>query len=212
MALGSFDYRLQPGRRLIVCGKTGSGKTTFAVKYLMRSPYHWVIFNPKGTTIYNQLPDLHSIDNKITVAAVQAAIRKHRFINVKFTSTWNWRYQDLLLQAIHEEFTNIGFMIDELGKLHASNGHIGDGLNGLLTRGRELKQTFIGLVQFPRYIDRAVFSEADYLTEFELQLPKDRRVIYEFTGNDTALVQQRGHNFAFFDLASGRATQYRIAA
>jgi hypothetical protein len=212
MATGSFDYRLAPGKRLLICGKNGSGKSTFAYKYLDRSPYHWVLFNPKGTQAFSGLSDQKVLDHKITGALVEQAVRKYKYVNIKFPNGWSWEFQDALLRHLCEQFTNIGFLIDELYYIHASNGHAGTGLVGLLSRGRELRQTFIGLAQRPKFISKFIFSEMSYVAEFELQIAADRKIIYDEIGLPEALIRQRNYDFAFFDLETDRVTQYRVAA
>lgn len=202
-------YALRPGERLVACGTTGSGKSTLAKRYLERSPYHWIIFNPKGTRAFDRLPGTHTLDNKITIVNVEAAIKKYKYVNLKFSSGWTWEYQDALLRNICEKFTNIGVLIDELYYIHASNGFAGSGLVGLLSRGRELHQTFIGLTQRPRFVSKFIFSESDYLIEFFLKLPEDRKTLFQQTGEDIALVKQAGHNFLFFDLVRDRVIAYR---
>src|SRR5512142_3215580 len=102
-------YQLKPGQRLVACGQTGSGKSTLARRYLIASPYHWVIFNPKGTTAFDRLENQRTIEHRMTAPVVEAAVKKYKYVNLKFTSGWTWEYQDAMLRQLCDRFTNIGF-------------------------------------------------------------------------------------------------------
>lgn len=204
-------FKLRAGQRLTVCGKTGTGKSTFARRYLDTDrTHHWVIFNPKGTRAYDRLEGATVMEAKLSPERVIAAIRKYRVVNLKFPSGWSWQYQDAMLAHLIEAFTNIGFLIDELYYMHATNGHAGPGLTGLLSRGRELRQTFIGCCQRPYFVSKSVFTEADYVAEFALQTDDDRKMIYRQIGDRRALQKMRGHDFIFFDLAADKSVEYRV--
>lgn len=200
-------FVLPPGKRLVICGQTGSGKSTLGRRYLERSNYHWVIFNPKGTKIYNRLVDRETL-TRITEDKVFKSIRKRKYTVLNFPSQWTADFQDGLLLSICQEFENIGVLIDELYMIH-KNGRSGPGLDGLITRGRELNQSFIGCTQRPMFVSNFIFSESEYLAEFQLNIKDDRIKIYRNTGVEATLERQSGHDFLFFDVAEDRAILYR---
>jgi len=173
---------LDAGTRAIVVGRTGSGKTSLA-RFLMerRNNQHWVIFNPKHTAGYKSLPDafvMHHWDAK----KFARAIAKHRFVILNFdASEMNHAFMDEVLMYLHVEYQNIGFCCDELYYMH-NNNEAGRGMIGVLTRGRELQQTFLGLVQRPKRISLFCFSESDYVGGMVLNLEGDRRRMVEATG------------------------------
>jgi hypothetical protein len=174
---------LDPGTRAVIAGRTGSGKTSLA-KYLIerRSRQHWVILNPKHTAGYKTLPDANVLDGWDAKKFAKSII-KHRNTVLNFrTSELNHDFMDSVLLYIHETYDNIGILCDELYYLH-KNGEAGDGLIGLLTRGRERKQTFLGLVQRPKRISLFVFSESDYIVGMALNLKGDRERMVEATGD-----------------------------
>jgi hypothetical protein len=175
---------LEPGTRTIVSGRTGSGKTSLA-RFLMRhqrTPQRWVILNPKHTGGYRQLPDAKILDGW-NAKRFQKTIEKHRYVILNFrTQELHPDFMDAVLLYIHETYDNIGICADELYYLHR-NGEAGDGLIGILTRGRERKQTFLGLVQRPKRISLFSFSEADYIVGMALNLEGDRKRMVEATGD-----------------------------
>lgn len=176
---------IKPGTRTIIAGRTGSGKTSLA-KYLMerRSTQHWVILNPKHTEGYNTLPD-SIVLNGWDARKFEKAIEKHRFVVINFNrNELHHAFMDAVLLHIHDEFNNIGIGCDELYYLH-NNMEAGDGLIGILTRGRERKQTFLGLVQRPKRISLFSFSESDYIVSMALNLEGDRKRMVEATGDES---------------------------
>lgn len=175
---------LKPGSRTIAAGRTGSGKTSLA-KWLVesRNAQHWVILNPKHTAGYDALPDavvLNGWDGK----KFDRAITEHRFTVINFKpQELSADFMDSVLWYIHETYNNIGILADEMYYLHKF-GEAGDGLIGILTRGRERKQTFLGLVQRPKRISLFAFSESDYIVSLALNLESDRKRMVESTGDN----------------------------
>lgn len=191
---------INPGKRCVAAGRTGSGKSTLAKWLLQVSPGHWVILNPKNTRAYDSLPDSVDIDG-IDISKIKKAIEDHRFVVVTPKSNQlSPEVLDLFINWIHSEYTNIGLCIDELYAVH-KNGVAGEGLVGLLTRGRELKQSFFGLTQRPAWLSKFLFSEADYIIGMSLNLESDRKRMYEFTGRRSFLEKIPEHEWLWYDVA-----------
>ena len=173
--------KINPGERASIAGRTGSGKSTLARWLLLRSPGHWVILNPKHTKAYDKLPDsvtLKGIDYK----KLEKAIREKRFVIINpTTSQATADYMDAFVQYMHESYTHIGLVVDEAYSLH-KNGQAGNGLISWLTRGRELKQSYLGLTQRPAWVSKFLFSESDFIGGMTLALEEDRKRMYELTG------------------------------
>lgn len=200
-------FDLAYGQRLAIVGKTGTGKSTFARRVLLQSPYRWVIFNPKGTKALSNLPDSRTL-TRISEAHVRRSIRDAKYTILNFPNGWRHDSMDDLLLWLIEQYEEFGICVDELYTMH-NGGRAGAGLIGLITRGRELGQSFIGCTQRPAWCSAFVFSEADYVAEFRLTRHDDLRVMYDNTGSEEALVRQRGHDFLYFDVADDHATIYR---
>jgi hypothetical protein len=175
--------RFDAGSRGIVAGRTGSGKTSLA-RFIMeqRNNQHWVILNPKHTAGYKSLPDCVVL-NEWNAKKFDRAITQHRFVLLNFsTAELNADFMDSVLLYMHETYDNIGFCCDELYYLH-KNAEAGNGLIGILTRGRERQQSFLGLVQRPKRISLFCFSESDYIVCMALNLEGDRKRMVEATGD-----------------------------
>jgi hypothetical protein len=192
------------GKRALIAGRTGSGKSTLGNWLLTRSPGHWIILNPKWTAGYNKLPGIVTVKYKGPAdnIKIMEACAKHHFVNVEPTSTAaDADTLDDLILWIHENYNYVGLCVDELYSLH-NNGRAGPGLTGWLTRGRELKQSFIGLTQRPAWLSQFLFSESDYVGSMSLVLEKDRKRMVEMTGMSAFEQQQAPHYWMWYTVAT----------
>ena len=204
--------RINPGQRAILAGRTGSGKSTLASWLMLRSAGHWVIINPKWTKAFDDFkPDVPEskrdkvIDNKIVgidTKLISASIAANRFTIINpASSETDPETLDLLIQWLHESYTDIGIYVDELTMVH--NGYIaGPGLIGVLTRGRELQQAFIGVTQRPACISKFLFSEADFICGMSLNTVEDRKRMYSFTGREQFLVKLKAREWLWYDVGA----------
>lgn len=198
---------ISPGRRCIVSGRTGSGKSTLGCWLLNRSHQHWVILNPKWTAAYKALPD-SKIITRFSESAVNSSIEKNRFTVINFDGkTSNSEFMDDVIQYIHSSFENVGLCADELYTLHIG-GKPGDGLTGWLTRGRELKQSFLGLTQRPKWISRFCYSEADYIVGMDLALKDDRKTMLENSGCLHFLDRLPPRKWLWYDVNADSISKY----
>lgn len=191
------DPKINPGERAVVAGRSGSGKSTLAKWLLLNSPGHWVIINPKWTRAYDTLPGVVKIKG-FNMPKIDDAIYKNRFVVVDPTQAQaSMEVMDAFIQHIHDSTMNMGVVVDELYTIH-NNGKAGDGLISLLTRGRELKQSFLGLTQRPVWVSPFVFSESNYICEMSLNLLSDRKRMYEFIGHEKAEEKLPPHEWLWY--------------
>ncbi len=204
MALPSIGV----GRRVTVAGRTGSGKSTLGCWLLMQpNPLHWIILNPKWTAAYKGLPDANVIEG-INVPKIEKSLVNHKFTIVNpIGAENNHTSLDWLIGHFHENFSNLGICADELYSLHNA-ARPGPGLTGLLTRRRELRQSFLGLTQRPAWVSQFVFSEADYIAEMDLTLAKDRKTLAEITGQPAMLERLERHRWLWYDVGADRLHYY----
>lgn len=196
------------GKRALLAGRTGSGKSTLAVWFLARSYQHWVILNPKHTALYRQLPDA-VVYRKFDPRGISSDARRKKFIVLELSGEEAEKnYMDGIIGWLHGALHNIGLCVDELYTLHSAGGHAGSGLIGWLTRGREYRQSFLGLTQRPAWLSRFLFSETDYLCELELNLSEDRDRLYDATGDKHFLERVTRHRWLWYDVERNTTTLY----
>ena len=114
---------------------------------------------------------------------------------------------DAFVLWLHQSYTHIGLCVDELYTLH-SNGRAGEGLIGWLTRGRELKQSFLGLTQRPAWVSKFLLSESDYLGEMSLTLEADRKVMRDIIGSPEALVKLPPYVWLWYDMSADQLRKF----
>lgn len=195
------------GKRAIVAGRTGNGKSTLACFLLARSPGHWLIINPKHTRAYASLPDAVVLTD-IKGSKIEAAIQKHRFVIINPSGgDATVEVLDGLIEWAHSKYTDLGICCDELYTLHR-NGRAGDGLLGWLTRGRELGQSFLGLTQRPRWVSQFLFSESDYVGTMDLSLDQDRKRMFEMTGERNFLDRLEAYRWLWYDVGKDKIRKF----
>ncbi len=168
--------RIEPGERMSIAGRTGSGKTTLASWMVRRSPGFWIVLNQKGDAALSRLGPNLSMDTW------ELALEKgNKFAVIQPEPDKTIDEIDGWIYDLSENWENIGLFVDELYYL-TSNSRAGPGLTGWLTRGRSRRQSFIGLTQRPVWVSKFVFSESDYLVEMSLALKDDRKRLYEMSG------------------------------
>jgi hypothetical protein len=186
-------------------GRSGSGKTELAGWLLSHSLQHWVIFNPKHTAGYKKLPDANVLQG-FDARKVAKSLEAHRFTIINFTGAESTpAFMDSVIEWLHESYTNIGLCCDELYTLH-TNGRPGPGLIGWLTRGRELKQSFIGLTQRPAWVSVFLYSEANYIVGMDLTMKDDRKRLFETTGEAGFLKRLDAYYWRWYDVSNDSAS------
>jgi hypothetical protein len=200
--------RIEDGQRVTVAGRTGSGKTTLACYLMERSPQTWVVMNPKHTAGYKFLPGIVVL-NKYDEKQLKREMERAKYVALNLSGDQaSAEYMDAITERLHHSFRNLGLCFDELYTAHTGSGKAGPGLTGWLTRGRELRQSFLGLTQRPVWVSRFCFSEADCIISMDLTLEADRRVLYEHTGQEPFLDRQLNHKWLSYDVSEDRLDLY----
>lgn len=199
---------IKRGQRAIMAGRTGSGKSTWARWMLERSPGTWVILNPKHTDAYNGFESESIIVPTLAPAKVEPAMKRARFVVIN-PETWEADPDtlDAFITWLHNSWQNVGLCCDELYKLH-KNGVAGQGLIGWLTRGRELKQSFLGLTQRPSWLSQFLFSESDYIGSMALNLPDDRKRMEKMTGKEAFSAKLDKRDWLWYNVDSDSLDYY----
>lgn len=193
--------KILPGKRALIAGRTGSGKTVGATWLLSRSPGYWLVLDKKHDEL------LGSIGPHVGLESNYSEAWKTSRVLIVRPETSDPKVLDAWIGNLSENWERVGLYIDELYFVHIQ-GRAGDGLVGWLTRGRSHKQSFIGLTQRPAWISKFCFSEADYLGEFSLSLQDDRKRMYEFTGKPEMLIDLQPRAWNWYDVSRNRLTRY----
>jgi len=185
-----------------LAGRTGSGKSTLATWLMQRSAGHWVIINPKWTKAFDRLEDSKKIVSIRKTKDISKSIFENRYtiINPKADESTHEQL-DLLIQWLHESFVDVGIYVDELYYVH-TGGRAGPGLIGVLTRGRELNQTFLGATQRPAFLSKFLFSEADYICGMSLNMEADRKRMVEYTGRKAYETKLKARDWLWYDVSA----------
>lgn len=161
-------------KRSTIVGSTGSGKTFLAVWLLSTRDWHkrpWIIFDFKGDKLIDELEaeEVSVYSNPPTKPGLYV-VRPVRFRDDEAVEQFLWKVW---------ANENTGVYVDEAYMLGNRNA----GYSALLTQGRSKNIELITLVQRPVWIDKAVFSEANYFFIMKLQLEGDRKYVSEYLDN-----------------------------
>jgi hypothetical protein len=183
----------------LIAGKNGTGKSVLACYLLSQSPGHWIIINPKHTKSYSGLGGKVVDTSGRWLKKLTKSLTENRF--TVFNPDGDLAEPEALDQIIkylHDKYENFGLCADELYTLH-TGGRAKSGLLALLTRGRERKQSFIGLTQRPSWISQFCFSESEYFGCLGLQIEDDKKRMCRITGRDEFSMDLRNHSWLWYN-------------
>ena len=159
--------------RISIVGRTGSGKTIAALWHLSMRRWDkrpWIIFDYKGDKNIAMIPSLEEID--ITKSPPKKAglyvvrpLPTDEDVEAQIAFLWKvWKNE------------KTGIYIDE-GYMVGKNN---PAFRAILTQGRSKEIPAIILSQRPLWLDRFVWSEADYFQVFHLNTEDDRKTIARY--------------------------------
>jgi DNA helicase HerA-like ATPase len=177
-----------PRDRLAVIGRTGSGKTHFAVWALSLANWPlrpWVIVDYKHDDLIKMLPGLEEID------VSPRRLPRHPGLYVVHPRPDDDEKVERLLMRIWER-GHTGVYIDE-GHILPEKG----GLKTILTQGRSKFIPAIVLTQRPKWVSRFVFSEADAFAIFHLNDKRDKSTVQEMVPVDLGVPLPHRHSWYY---------------
>lgn len=190
---------VEPGKRLIVIGRTGSGKTTLSKEIMRASPGSWVVIDQKHDKTFDEFPvvPLNRVFKELEKCEDRILVVRPLYLDPV----------DDFIQELHESFEGVGLYVDELYYIH-DHGQPGPGLIGWLTRGRSREQSFIGCSQRPRWVSRFCFSESDYICTMSLSSEEDRKTMTGYTGAAENLQKLVKREFNWYDVDDDVLTEF----
>lgn len=160
-------------QRILIIGKTGTGKTCGAVWHLSHHDFSkktWIVLNHKGDDL------IDSIEGAIHLELNERPNPKKKGLYIYHPIPQvNDEEVTELLWDIHR-MGNIGVYIDE-GYMVPNRD---PAMQALLTQGRSKNIPMIILSQRPTWISRFCISEADFFMVFYLADKRDRQTINGF--------------------------------
>lgn len=180
-----MDWRTLPGRqgvkikaseRVLIAGKTGSGKTWLARRLLARIP-RLVVIDPKSTLADWNLKEPSDRDwNKFD----RGEYGRYRIQSPVTSDLESW-YDDLF--GYLYECGELTIYIDEAYAVTPPGQKPGKWLSACYTRGREKGIGVWSSTQRPAWIPLFMLSEADWFLVFRLSLEQDRKRIAALAGD-----------------------------
>lgn len=168
-------------QRILIIGKTGTGKTCGAVWHLSHQDFSkktWIVLNHKGDDLIDSIEGaIHLELNQRPDPKRKGLYIYHPIPQVDDESVTQ------LLWDIHAT-GNIGVYIDE-GYMIPNRD---PAMQALLTQGRSKNIPMIILSQRPTWISRFCISEADFFMVFYLADKRDRQTINGFIPVDLEML------------------------
>lgn len=180
--------------RLAILGRTGSGKTHFACWVLSQANWPhvpWFIIDYKHDELLSEVP-------AEPIGVSPRKLPTHPGIYSVNPSPNDDDAVERLLQRIWAR-GRAGVYIDE-GHMLPDHG----GLKALLTQGRSKSIPVIVLSQRPSWVNRFVFSEADYYAVFHLNDKRDRQTIGAFMPDGAVSTPLPARHSWYYDIARNR--------
>ena len=180
--------------RFAIVGTTGSGKTYAGMYNLSHRNYDvkpWIIYDFKNDELINEIPGAQhiSLTEKLPtrpgVYIVHPVPGEEELVDEHMMQIWAQE--------------NTGVYIDE-GYMIPKNSR---GFTSILTQGRSKHIPVITLSQRPVYMNRFVFTEAQYLQIFRLQHADDIATTQKFIPHDLSGRLPMYHSY-WYDVANDK--------
>jgi len=168
-------------QRILVLGKTGTGKTCAAVWHLSQKDFKrkaWIVLNHKGDDLIDSIEGAHHVDLNFRPKKPGLYIY-HPIPDVDDSEVTQ------LLWDIHA-MGDIGVYVDE-GYMIPNRD---PAFQALLTQGRSKKIPMIILSQRPVWLTRFAISESDFFQIFQLGDQRDRQTVQGFVPVDLEKLMQ----------------------
>ena len=200
MVLTKTDRLITPksSDRLVLTGRTGSGKTTFARKLLTRTA-RFVVLDPKHMFAMPGVEIVKGFDAKLDRQIIRdppGTPNELAFWDEQIMDVWN--EGDYILY------------IDEVTLVNP-NTHLRPTLGRAIRTGRERGVGVHVATQRPRDIPNAIYTEADHFVIFDLAHPDDKKKIAGMTVPAVEEWQAKGeYDYIYYNIRTKKLTEIRV--
>jgi len=166
---------------VFIAGRTGTGKTWLARKYLAGNFKNVVVLDTKGTFTWPEVPaeDQTLVERLTKIDAVTTP-------KIIYRPAWeelNMDYYNEFFRWAYRRRNTI-VLVDEAMSICPNPQVIPEYLKAIMTRGRELGVAAWNASQRPSGLPQVLISEATHIFCFDLNLAADRDKIAKITGYD----------------------------
>jgi energy-coupling factor transporter ATP-binding protein EcfA2 len=187
--------KIEQNSRVLLVGKTGSGKTYLAVQ-MLKKINRLVIFDTKGNLSGKFAAKPWNVKN------VRKFARGANMRLIIGPAIGTPNEQMAIYDGIFKELYDIGNLtiyIDEIYGIVPPNKTIPPWLSAVYTRGRELKIGVWASSQRPSWIPMFLMSESEWFFIFKLQLDDDRKRMAGIVGKGVLFPVQDEHGFFVYN-------------
>lgn len=188
-------------QHVFIAGRTGSGKTWLARKYLAGYE-HVFVLDTKGTLDWPEVPR-----EEITIVKHLKDVLKvktPKCIYKPVPEELELDFYDQFFKFIYNRGNTIVW-IDEVMSVTPNSQKIPFWYKAILTRGRELGVAAWSLTQRPAGINLLPISEASHIIAFDLNLPQDRKRLAEVSGAPEFLEKPGRYKFYYYNVQNNKA-------
>lgn len=199
-------FYISSDQHVFIAGKTGSGKTYLARKYLA-GYLNVFVLDTKGTLTWPEVPR-----DEVTIITHIKELPKVKTIKCIYkpaVEELEIEFYDQFFRFIYERGHTICW-IDEVMSVTPNSQKIPFWYKAILTRGRELGVSAWSLTQRPAGINLLPISEASHIISFDLNLPQDRKRMAEVSGAPEFLTKPGEFKFWYYNVKSDHATLAKL--